>query len=160
MAGKGGRPPKSTAQHKADGTYHATKHRDRLKYPILDAIPKPPTGFTKEQVVKWNIICGTLQRDGMLSDTFLHLVELYCNAWKRWCEGAQEVDKTGITFGTDSGQTKQNPAVAIEKEMMALQLRILQDMGYTPRAAMSMKSTGQEKQDDDPLAFLLNKNKN
>lgn len=154
MAGHGGRPPKSTAQHKADGTYNATKHRDRVQYPLLDTIPKPPTGFKQEQAAKWNTICATLHRDGMLSDTYLHLVELYCNAWQRWYEAKREVDKTGITFDTDSGQTKQNPAVAIEKEMMALQLRILQDLGYTPRAAMSMKTPGAGKQEDDPLNFL------
>lgn len=150
-----GRKPKSTAQHKQEGTYNATKHRDRLAFPILDEIPKPPEYFTKEQAEKWSHICGMLKRDGMLSDTYLELLERYCNAWGTWWKARQEVDEKGITFETDSGQTKQNPAVAIEKEMLALMLRILQDFGYTPRAAMAIKVPG-GKDESDPLAELLN----
>jgi hypothetical protein len=44
----------------------------------------------------------------------------------------------------------------VEKDMLALMVRILEQFGYTPRAAMSMKSTGKEKQDDDPAGFLDN----
>ena len=155
MAGKGGRPPKSTAQHKKDGTYNATKHRDRLQHPILEAIPAPPDYFTAGQSEKWNMICAMLKRDGMLSDTYLELLERYCNAWGTWWKARLEVDQSGITFETDSGQTKQNPAVAIEKEMLSLMLRILQDFGYTPRSAMSIKTPG-GKEESDPLAELLN----
>ena len=152
-----GRRPKSAAQHKADGTYHATKHRDRLTFPILDSIPKPPVYFNKEQAAKWNQICAMLQRDGMMSDTYLELLERYCNCWQTWSKARQEVDKMGITFIGKGGAAYKNPAVLVEKEMLALMVRILEQFGYTPRAAMSMKTTGQEKQDDDPLAFL-NKN--
>lgn len=150
-----GRRPKSTAQHKQEGTYNATKHRDRLAFPTLKGIPPPPSYFTKEQAAKWTGICKMLNRDGMLSDTYLELLERYCNAWQRWWEASQEVNEKGLTFGTDSGQTKQNPAVAIEKEMLALMLRILQDFGYTPRSAMSIKVPGGN-DEKDPLAELLN----
>jgi P27 family predicted phage terminase small subunit len=151
-----GRPPKTTAQHKADGTYHATKHRDRQTFPMLDAIPKHPAYFSKEQAVKWNTICAMLQRDGMLSDTYLELLERYCNAWETWSKARVEVDQLGITLVSDKGSYYKNPAILVEKDMLALMVRILEQFGYTPRAAMSMKSTGKEKQDDDPAGFLDN----
>ena len=153
-----GRPAKSTAQHKADGTYNTTKHKDRVQYPTLDAIPKPPSYFTKEQAGKWNTFCAMLQRDGMLSDTYLELLERYCNAWLTWWKARTEVDANGLTFTTDSGQTKQNPAVAIEKEMLSLMVRILEQFGYTPRAARGVMVPGAGKENDDPLASFLNKN--
>jgi len=153
--GRGGHNAKPTEKHKAEGTYNATKHRDRLTFPVLDAIPKPPGYFTKEQVVKWNLFCTMLKRDGMLSDTYLELLERYCNAWLTWWKAHKEVDEKGITFDTGSGQTKQNPAVAIEKEMLALMLRILQDFGYTPRSAMAIKMPG-GKDEKDPMEEFLN----
>lgn len=153
-----GRPPKSTAQHKKDGTYNATKHRDRLTFPPLSDIPNPPDYFTDNQKSKWVLICNLLKRNDMLADTYLELLERYCNAWQTWWRAQQEVDATGITFTTDSGQTKQNPAVAIEKEMLALMVRILSEFGFTPRAAMSMKSHNSQKQDDDPIMALLSEN--
>lgn len=158
MAGKGGRPPKSTAQHKREGTYNATRHGNRKQFPPLADIPPAPEYFTPWQVEKWNFTCRMLKEDDMLSDRYLSGLELLCNLWLRWWEAKQEVDATGLTFETDSGQRKQNPAVAIEKELMALWLRTLQDFGYTPRAAMSMKSHNSQKQDDDPIMALLNSN--
>lgn len=149
-----GRPPKPTAQHKKEGTYNAAKHRDRLTFPLLDSIPKAPHYFTGEQAEKWSRICSMLKRDDMLSDTYLELLERYCNAWLTWWKARIDVDANGITFNTDSGQTKQNPAVAIEKEMLSLMVRILEQFGYTPRAAMSIKVQGDGKKDEDPFNFL------
>ena len=155
-----GRKPKSTAQHKAEGTYNATKHRDRLAFPMLDTIPKPPGYFTKEQVAKWNGICAMLKRDGMLSDTYLELLERYCNAWLTWWKARQDVDSKGLTYISNTGNPHQNPSVQIEKEMLALMLRILQDFGYTPRSAMAIKVPG-GKDDADPMAeFLTGKREN
>lgn len=150
-----GRRPKSTAEHIKDGTYNATKHRDRLKHPLLDTVPAPPADFNKAQKDRWNMICRMMIRDGQLSDTYLPALENYCNAWKRWSEAAKEVNETGLTFTTDTGQTKANPAVQIEKEMLSLMMRILEQFGYTPRAAMSIKVTGDGKKDDDPMNFLM-----
>lgn len=152
-----GRPPKSTAKHKEEGTYNATKHAKRLTHPIIDlndALRRKPDYFTEQQSEKWNSTCAMLNRDGMLSDTYLNLVELFCNAWHRWWLSKVEADAGGVVFTTDSGQTKQNPAVAIEKEQMALMLRILQDFGYTPRSAASIKVENKGGQEDDILNFL------
>lgn len=157
---RGGHNAKPTEKHKAEGTYNATKHRDRLAFPLLESIPKPPRYFTKEQADKWNGICAMLNRDGMLSDTYLELLERYCNAWQRWWEACQDVNEKGLTFETESGQTKQNPAVAIEKEMLALMFRILQDFGYTPRAAMAIKVPGGKEADDPMNEFLMGKREN
>lgn len=153
-----GRKPKTTEQHRKDGTYNATKHRDRLSFPLLDAIPKPPQYFTNEQAAKWNLFCTMLKRDDLLSDTFLELLERYCNAWLTWWKAKADIDKNGICFDTDSGQRKVNPAVQIEKEMLALMLRILQDFGHTPRAAMAIKVPGGGSHDDDPIMSILNGN--
>lgn len=95
----------------------------------------------------------------MLSDRFLTALESLCNVWQRWWEAKQNVDETGLTFHTDSGQLKQNPAVAIEKECMALLFRLLQDFGYTPRSSMALKDVGKgSKKEDDPLAALFGEN--
>lgn len=151
-----GRPPKSTAEHQKAGTLNVTRHANRLQPPLLDTVPPAPEGFTQAQKDKWATICRTMIRDGILSDTYLHAIEHYCNAWKRWSEAAAEVDKTGLTFTTDTGQTKSNPAMQIEKEMLSLMMRILEQCGYTPRAAMSIKVTGDGKKDNDPFAEFLN----
>lgn len=153
-----GRRPKPTAQHKKEGTFNATRHGNRLTFSTLDELPPHPDYFTEGQAEKWNLFCRMLKRDEMLSDTYLELLERYCNAWLTWWKAKQEVDATGITFTTDSGQTKQNPAVAIEKEMLALMVRILEQFGYTPRAAMSMKQTGGKKEDEDHIMTLLSSN--
>jgi len=92
----------------------------------------------------------------MLSDTYLELLERYCNAWETWSKARVEVDQMGITLVSAKGGYYKNPAILVEKDMLALMVRILEQFGYTPRAAMSMKSTGKEKQEDDPAGFLDN----
>lgn len=149
-----GRKPKTTERHKAEGTYDASRHRDRLRHPMLTYIPAPPSGFTDAQKKIWTGTCEMLLRDGQLTDTYLMALEHYCNAWLMWDKAAAEVAKSGITFSTDSGQTKTNPAVQVAKEMIALMMRILEQFGYTPRAAMSIKVTSEGKADDDPMLTL------
>jgi len=152
-----GRPPKPSAEHQKKGTYRADRHAGRAAdaVPRLITIPAPPEYFTDGQRKKWTAICGMLKRDGMLADTYLELVERYCNCWQTWWKASQEVNKTGLTFSTEGGQIKQNPAVAIEKEMLSLMVRILNEFGYTPRSAMSIK-VNPVKEDDDPAGFLDN----
>lgn len=101
-------------------------------------------------------MCRTMIRDGILSDTYLHALEHYCNAWKRWSEAAAEVNKTHLTFTTKTGQNKGNPAVQIEKDLLSLMMRILEQFGYTPRSAMSIRVTGDGKKENDPFAEFLN----
>lgn len=154
-----GRPPKNTAQHKRDGTYNATKHRDRKSFPKLDALPEAPDYFTDFQRERWDKVATMLHADDMLSDRFLSALEALCNVWQRWWEAKQNVDATGLTFTTDTGQTKQNPAVAIEKECLSLWLRFLQEFGYTPRASMAIKEVGKgTKENEDPFAALFGEN--
>lgn len=155
---RGGQNAKTKEQHERDGTLNVTRHRDRIEYPKLKDVPKPPAYFTKEQAAKWNTICAMLKRDGMLSDTYLELLERYCNAWLTWWKARGEVDKMGLTFSTESGQTKQNPAVAIEKEMLSLMVRILNEFGYTPRSAMAIKTPQNAADNDDPLTAIFGKN--
>lgn len=155
---RGGANAKTKEQHERDGTLNVTRHRDRIEYPKLKNAPKAPAYFTKEQAAKWNTICAMLKRDGMLSDTYLELLERYCNAWLTWWKAREEVDATGITFTTDTGQTKQNPAVAIEKEMLSLMVRILNEFGYTPRSAMAIKTPQNPADDGDPLTAIFGKN--
>ncbi len=149
-----GRKPKTTEEHKAQGTYDASRHRDRLKHPMLTYVPQPPDEFTEGQKHLWISTCAMLLRDGQLSDTYLMALEHYCNAWLIWDKAYSEVAKSGVTFSTDSGQIKTNPAVQVAKEMLALMMRILEQFGYTPRAAMSIKVTSEGKTDDDPLLNL------
>lgn len=155
---RAGHNAKTNRLHEKDGTLNTTKHKNRYAPPLLDIIPAAPAYFNKGQADKWKRICTMLKRDGMLSDTYLELVERYCNAWQTWWEACQNVRQNGITFDTKSGQTKQNPAVAIEKETLSLMVRILEQFGYTPRAAMAIKVTGAEKADDDPASFLITAN--
>lgn len=153
---RGGQNAKPVSEHQKNGTFNATRHKDRASdgYAKLNAIPKPPTYFTKEQVGKWNTLCKFLLTDGMLCGQFLEGVERYCNAWLTWWEAVQEVRVTGLTFTTDTGQIRQNPAVNIEKEMLALMVRILNEFGYTPRSSMSLKITGGASEELDPLAAI------
>lgn len=151
---KGGQNAKSEAQLKQEGTYRKDRHAARLKVPLLDSIPPPPPYFTKQQTELWNKICAWMKRDNILSDTYTELIERYCNAWKTWDKARQDVDKNGVVFSTKSSQIKQNPAVAIEKEMLSLMLRILQEFGYTPRASNSVKVQADENAEKDILNFL------
>lgn len=153
---RGGNRSKPVSEHLKAGTYNVTRHKDRASdsYEKLGAIPKPPAYFTKGQIEKWNTLCGYLYTDGMLCGQFLEGVERYCNAWQTWSEAVQNVRKIGITFTTKAGQIRQNPAVNIEKEMLALMLRILNEFGYTPRSSMSLKITGGTDKELDPLAAI------
>lgn len=156
--GSGGHNAKTKSQHERDGTLNVTRHRDRIDFPKLKDAPKPPAYFTEGQAAKWSAICAMLKRDGMLSDTFLELVERYCNAWQMWNEARTNVVEKGLTYKSNTGNPHANPAVNIEKEMLTLMVRILNEFGYTPRSSMSIKTPQNPADDGDPLTAIFGKN--
>lgn len=149
-----GRPPKSTEQHKRDGTYQATRHKNRVELPVSNKVPDPPAHLNKAQGEVWRRMCQLLIDANRLSDQFLPAIELYCECWKTYKDAVADVDINGLTFETDSGQVKVNPAVNIEKEMRAQMIRIIEQFGFTPRSNMTFKDPPKADEEDPFMAIL------
>lgn len=133
------RTPKTTAQHKADGTYQKSRHADRAKQPPVEGIPAPPEDFTDRHTHWWNHYIKDIKSFTILTEPHLNAVALLCRLMVEREELEDEVKAKGRTFTTSSGQVKINPAwsarLMVDKEI----IKIYEQFGFTLRSSMNLK---------------------
>lgn len=129
-----GRKPKSTDQHKADGTLEKSRHANRVSAPAADGIPHAPANFDKRHRERWVETCEMLQSMNILSTTDNHAVRRYVelailadDAYQRHLETGEKEDRISYL------------------QSVAQQKKIMDDFGFTPRSRMSMKAPDKPK---------------
>ena len=149
-----GRPPKTTDDHKRDGTYDPSRHSDRKEFALLKHIPDAP--FTDQRRVKyWDHFCGKLITTGILTIQHLDSIEALCSLKSDLDDLNEQVRIEGATFKTDSGQIKANPAYTLKLQTQAQIIRLFEQFGFTPRTSMTLKAPNVKEKEKDPFEELL-----
>ena len=86
-----GRPPKSTAQHKLEGTYRPTRHAARLDEATVPGIPSKPVGMDGQAGWLWGMVTDHLPPEAMSQLDTAALVGV-CRWWSLWREYDQQLD--------------------------------------------------------------------
>ena len=88
------RPPKSTAQHVADGTYEPSRHDGRGDVTLAIGVPDAPSRLTGRGLELWEIVTGTLPEDAQ-SRLDTATLEGACWWWGRFCDVRERIDAGG-----------------------------------------------------------------
>lgn len=149
-----GRPPKSSEQHKIDGTHQRVRHADRKAFELLDELPPCPFS-DKRRATYWEHFTSLYISTQILTKQHLDAIETLCNLRADLDDLNEDVRIEGITFKTDTGQIKANPSYALKLQTQAQILRIYEQFGGTPRTSMTLKTPTANKDKVDPFEELM-----
>lgn len=133
------RTPKTTEEHKRDGTYQKSRHANRATPPPVDGIPAPPEDFTEEQARWWNHYIKDIQSFAQLAEPHLNAVALLCRLMVEREKLDNDIQKNGHTFETSSGQIKINPAFTARQQIDGTIIKLYEQFGFTLRSSMNLK---------------------
>lgn len=100
-----GNPGKRPINH-AEPQYNAPKEYESPKW--LD--------FTAQRM--WDELAPKLVATGVLKETDLHNLEVFCKAYSRWRLAEDEIKKYGITVLDNNNSLKKNPACTVANESL------------------------------------------
>lgn len=152
-----GRPPKSTEEHIANGTYKPSRHEGRgISIEPLEALPAP-VSLSKRAAEKWEEIVPAMLSAGLVSvvdavilkDAFISYdIAQDClekvNAYDSYGEYLSNLDKI-----------KQMNLLDVYKEYMNRFHKIMMKFGVTPEARTRMRVKPKEKDTNDFLEKLM-----
>lgn len=135
-----GRPPKTDAQLRANGTFEKSKHADRVDIKPIEGIPPAPADLDAESARWWNHFCADIQKTSILAEQHLNAVRLMSTLMRDRRELDDELRKNGFTFTTEGGLIKQNPAFSLRKQIDDQLIRLYEQFGFTLRSGMTIKA--------------------
>lgn len=80
----GGRPRKPTEQHKKDGTYRATRHRDRVEVPVLATATQAPEWMPDAYKSHFVDFQEFLQQYGVVTALDVVALQVLATAYGEW----------------------------------------------------------------------------
>ena len=134
------RAPKTTEQHKKDGTYQKVRHADRADLPSVDGIPPAPDGFTERMAVWWKHYIKDIQGFTTLGEPHLNAVAILCRLMVDRETLDADIQAKGHTFETSSGQIKINPAFTARVQIDNQIIKLYEQFGFTLRSSMTIKT--------------------
>lgn len=129
-----GRPPKTTEQHKQQGTYQPVRHANRLTLPTLDETPLPPDDFDKAHADLWIEFCETLKASGVLTKSDHYAIRTFV-------ESAITAKATYAILLADGFmlEGRKHPLHMVYAEAIKTMRALYDQFGLTPRARMGLK---------------------
>lgn len=158
----GGRPAKSVAQHKLDGTYRADRHANTLAADALKKAPKPPAHLSKQEASAWKRITANLVEIGVLCPIDLPQIERYFEIRRNYEIARDGLEKMGLLIVQEGsqGQTREitNPMFGIMMECHRRMLEIEEKYGFSPTGRRKI-TIDPSSDADDQIAKTIWQNK-
>lgn len=103
---------------------------------VLDLSPPQWLDDTAQGV--WNALAPVLDRIGVLTEIDAGALGRYCDAWSKWFQAKEVIDREGLTFETEDkwGEVKIKPRPEFASYMkLGAELRAMEaEFGLTPAA--------------------------
>ena len=94
-----GRKPKPTALLKAQGTYDASRHKNRLE---AEGIPTQPATQSANETFDW--LVDKLDRLGVVADVDAMALQMLADAWEDYQVARNVIKEQGPTYSTTTAQ--------------------------------------------------------
>ena len=156
---------KSSQEKKLQGTYQASRERNRLQFvPGHGVASKPPTYVRKIRLalMEWRAVAPFLEAEGILKQPDVSLLASYCILYARWREAALDVETNGqtltVTSTTRTGKTEKpivNPAVRNEILYQAAMMRAAVKFGLNPLDRPRVEAPEAAEEGPDPFQRFL-----
>jgi len=139
-----GRPPKSVAQHKAEGTYRTTRHSVRAEMAIRSGVPEKPANLDEEGQRVWDKITSELPAEVLSTlDTFA-LADL-ARTWSLLCKYQQLVAQDPLD----------DKLSRLLNATQSIWLKYAARFGLSPTDRSRIKTPPQQSDELDPIAAVL-----
>ncbi|MFZ1751450.1 MAG: phage terminase small subunit P27 family [Saprospiraceae bacterium] len=155
-----GRPPKSAAIKKMEGTYRKDRDKkDTISFNSVKEIPDPPEMFDHVARNVWNTICTELIQLNLLQSIDVFNLQIICNEmsiyWKCMTQMGSE-----YTISTGTGSEKVNPLYTAATTALTNANKLAAQYGFTPAARMRLKlGTSEQKTNGNAAIELINRKK-
>jgi len=147
-----GRKPKPTHLKIVSGTDQPCRMNPDEPKPKKDKVKMPP-GLTPKAQKQWKYIVKELVDCGVMTNLDVHALRLYCEAWARYSDAAELLQKSSLITKTPNGLLMQNPVIPIMNKAFEQMMRILPEFGATPASRTKVSRVETEK-DADPWDAL------
>ena len=135
---------------------HGERNKDRinLKEPKpKPVVPKMPSWLNKYAKKEWKRIVPELKSLGLLTQIDRAALSAYCDAYGRWREASEGLQKHGMVWEASSGYLQQTPYVSMVKNALADMMKCLTEFGMTPSSRTRIVVDTEK--DDDSFEKLL-----
>lgn len=135
-----GRKPKPTAMLKAQGTFDASRHKNRLE---ADGIPSAPSIQSAEETFGW--LVQKLDNLGVVAEVDAMALQMLADAWEDYQTTRAVIKEHGPTYATTTtgGDTmwRPRPEVAMMNQSWAKIEKMMTQFGLTAssRAKISVE---------------------
>jgi P27 family predicted phage terminase small subunit len=157
---------KTTGFHQLAGSFRADRHtKSGLQFP--PATGTAPRWLNKAAKAEWKRIAPFLLEQGLLTETDISVLAVYCNAFAGYLECAKKVELEGHTVLVESqtrtGHTSKpirNPAVTLMLDYQRAMLSAASKFGFSPydreriEGSIDSSQTDTAEDDDDDDSFL------
>ncbi len=113
--------------------------------------PKCPSWLATEARKEWRRVAPELERMGLLSGIDRAALAAYCQAYARWREAEETIDRLGLTFRTNTGYEAPRPEVTIARQMMVQMRAFCVEFGLTPSSRGRMTLPEVPDDEDNPF---------
>jgi len=162
---------KSSQEKKLQGTYQASRERNRLQFvPGHGVASRPPTYVRKIKLAlsEWKAVAPFLEAEGILKQPDVSLLASYCILYARWREAALDVETNGqtlmVTSTTRTGKTERpivNPAVRNEIIYQSAMMKAAVKFGLNPLDRPRVEAPdADDDTGDDPFQRFLDEGNN
>jgi P27 family predicted phage terminase small subunit len=136
--GERGPAPQPTALKKTKGTYRPSRDSD-IDAVFPDKRPTCPAFLGDEARREWHRVVSDLHKSGLLKTVDRSTLAAYCDAYGRWVDATEQLDKSSLVLETDKGYQYPNPLVAIAANAKAEMLKAGALLGLSPSSRSRLK---------------------
>lgn len=135
---------------------------NRSKRPLNENEPQPkriippcPRHLTTEGKKQWKRLCKKLFAIGVLTEMDGDALSMYCDAWARWVDAKDKLDKFGpVVKSPKSGFPVLSPYFAAASQAFEQMRRMMVEFGMTPSSRSRISATPVEIK-KDPMEDLI-----
>ena len=109
-----------------------------------DALPRCPAHLTEVARKEWRRLAKPLFDMGVLSVTDRAALAAYCQAWARWVEAEEHLQKGPALLKTPSGHVQQSPWLSIANKQLEIMGRYMAELGLSPSARARLRLPAKE----------------
>jgi P27 family predicted phage terminase small subunit len=119
--------------------------KDEPQPNITEKIPRPPRHLSNPAKKEWKSMAAKLHRLGLLTEIDTAVLALYCQAYGRWIEAEEKLEKTGLVIKTTNGNIVHSPYASIARTSMLDCHKYAVEFGMTPSARAKVSVSTPEK---------------
>ena len=149
-----GRKPKPTALKILEGNPGKRLLNEKEPKP-KKKLPACPEWLAPEAKKEWENTCTQLGDLGILTEIDMAAFAGYCQAYARWQEAEEFINKHGTIVKTPSGYWQQVPQVSIAQTYLKIMSRFCEQFGLTPSSRSRIIAESKGADDDDIMEGLL-----